>query len=243
MLRGAGYRHRFYGAAMDHHESIRRQLERLCYRHLELDASRNVNFTDGRKLPDIIEAACDRAVEDIEAYVAADPALMGEARYALIPNSPFMATLSYRVANLLWCQSYDLRARQLAVEISHRARVLTGAEIHPAARIGRRFILDHGTNTVIGATAQIGDSCYVLNGVILGARGISGNPSGKRHPTIGNRVQIGAFARILGDIRVGDDVFIAPLACVTRDVPDGSHVGGPVSGMQIRRHGVIADAV
>ena len=228
---------------MDHHELIRRQLERLCYRHLELDPSRNVSFTDGRELPDIIEAACDRAVEDIEAYVAADPALMGEARYALIPNSPFMATLSYRLANLLWCQSSDLRSRQLAFEISHRARVLTGAEIHPAARIGRRFILDHGTNTVIGATAEIGEGCYVLNGVILGARGISGNLPGKRHPTIGNRVQIGAFARVLGDIRIGDDAFIAPLACVTRDVPSGAYVGGSAARSQIRLHGVIADAV
>ncbi|MGY6645814.1 MAG: serine O-acetyltransferase [Salinarimonas sp.] len=228
---------------MDHYESLRRQLERLCFRHLELDPSRPLDFPDGRELPDLMESACGRAVEDLEAYVAADPTLMGEARYALVPNSPFMATLSYRLSHLLWSRGGDLRSRQLAVEISHRARVLTGAEIHPAARIGRRFILDHGTNTVIGATAQIGDSCYVLNGVILGARGISDNPSGKRHPTIGNRVQIGAFARILGDIRVGDDVFIAPLACVTRDIPDGTHVGGPVSGMQIRRHGIIADAV
>ncbi|HMB10057.1 serine O-acetyltransferase [Saliniramus sp.] len=222
---------------------MRRQLKWLCYRNLELDPSQPLNFRDGRELTDLIETACGQAVEDIEAYVAADPALMGEARYALIPHSPFMATLSYRLSHLLWSSGEDLRARQIAVEISHRARVLTVAEIHPAARIGRRFILDHGTNTVIGATAEIGDCCYTLNGVILGARGISGNPSGKRHPTIGNRVQIGAFAPVLGDIHIGHDVFIAPLACVTRDIPDNVHVGGLMAELQIRRHGVIADAV
>lgn len=232
---------------MEHHEPIRRQITQLIYRHLGLDPAMPVSFTDGRALFDLVDTACDQAIEDLEAYVAGDPALMGEARYALIPNSPFMATLSYRLSHRLWTGGTDLRARQLAVEISHRARVLTGAEIHPAARIGRRFVLDHGTNTVIGATTEIGDSCYILNGVILGARGISGNSAGKRHPSIGDRVQIGAFARILGNVRIGDDVFIGPLACVTRDVPAGARICGPEgshhAGSGLLHRGLIADAV
>ena len=79
--------------------------------------------------------------------------------------------------------------------------VLSGAEIHPAARIGRRFVLDHGYGTVIGETCEIGHDCYILCGVTLGARGIANNPDGKRHPRLGNNVEVGSGARVLGYVR------------------------------------------
>ena len=169
----------------------------------------------------VLDRAAAMAAEDLAAYLNRDPALLGEAGFALVPNSPFMATLYYRLAHILWNMDGAGDHRNAAYAISQRARADTGADIHPGARIGRRFILDHGTNTVIGATTSIGDDCYVLNGVVLGARGISGNADSKRHPTIGNRVQIGSFARILGDVYVGDDAFIGPHSCVQSDVPAG----------------------
>lgn len=101
---------------------------------------------------------------------------------------------------------------------------MSGAELHPSSQIGRRFILDHGFGTVFGETVSIGDDCYVLGGVTLGASGISGNPQGKRHPSIGNRVQLGAFSRIFGCVDIGDDVFIGPNCTITQNIPSGSKV-------------------
>ncbi|SFA43764.1 Serine acetyltransferase [Paracoccus halophilus] len=163
------------------------------------------------------------AAEDLLAYVGRDPALMGEPRFALVQHSPYVATLCYRLAYWHWHQS-SIEMRRQAMSIGHYSRALTGVEIHPGARLGPRFVVDHGTNTVIGATCEIGSDCYVLNGVLLGARGISGNPDIKRHPTIGDRVQIGSFARILGNVHVGDDAFIGPHAVVTCDTPAGARV-------------------
>lgn len=163
------------------------------------------------------------AAEDLLAYVERDPALMGEPRFALVRHSPYVATLCHRLAHWHWNQG-PIEMRRQAMSISHYSRTLTGVEIHPGAILGRRFVVDHGTNTVIGATCQIGSDCYVLNGVLLGARGISGNPDSKRHPTIGDRVQIGSFARILGDVHVGDDAFIGPHAVVTCDAPAGARI-------------------
>jgi len=177
----------------------------------------------------VLDAAAEIAAEDLAAYLQRDPALMGEPRFALVTNAPFIATLYYRLAHILWQHDGGGDHRNAAFAISHFARVGTGAEIHPGAKIGRRFILDHGTNTVIGATCLVGDDCYVLNGVILGARGIADNPSVKRHPTIGNRVQIGSFARVLGDIHVGDDAFVGSHSCVQVDVPAGSKTRGDMN--------------
>lgn len=158
--------------------------------------------------------------EDLTSYVERDPSLLGEATCALVPNSPYIAVLCHRIAHHLWNYESSVEGRHLAMTIAHFGRVQSGADIHPAARIGRRFVLDHGTNTVIGATCIIGDDCYVLNGVILGARGISGNAPEKRHPTLGNRVEVGSFARILGNVHIGDDAFIGPHSVVTRDIPE-----------------------
>ena len=104
-------------------------------------------------------------------------------------------------------------------------RIAHGVDIHPNAVIGQRTIFDHVFGLVIGETAAIGDDCYILGGVTLGAYGIADNPRGcRRHPIIGNNVQIGAYARVLGPICVGDNSFISPHAVVTKDVCSNAHV-------------------
>lgn len=198
------------------------RLRGLFYRSLSSDVLEDFDRQTRQFTFDLLRDAAEMAAEDLAAYLERDPALLGEASFAIVPNSPFIATMCYRLAHLLWTRDGRIEHRNAAFAISHYARARSGAEIHPGAQIGRRFVLDHGTNTVIGATCQIGKDCYVLNGVVLGARGIASNCSNKRHPTIGNRVQIGSFARILGDVTVGDDCFIGPHSCVTSDLPKGS---------------------
>jgi len=166
---------------------------------------------------------------DREALIVRDPANREVPDAIISPNSPFMSVASYRIGHWLWETSDPrdqpgCRKKRLAIALQHAARALTGIDIHPAATIGSRFIIDHGYGVVIGQTAVIGEDCYVLNGVTIGARGIADNPRGKRHPTIGNRVEIGAFARLLGPIEIGDDVFIGPLALVTKDIPSNTRV-------------------
>jgi serine O-acetyltransferase len=122
------------------------------------------------------------------------------------------AVWGYRIAHFLW----RIKLKLLARIYSNWIRAVTGIEIHPAAKIGRRFFIDHGMGVVIGATAVVGDDVMIYHDVTLGARGIS---SGKRHPTIGNNVVIGAGARVLGDIKVGDGVKISANMVVTKEVP------------------------
>jgi serine O-acetyltransferase len=110
------------------------------------------------------------------------------------------------------------------------SRFLTGIEIHPGAKIGRRFFIDHGMGVVIGETAEIGDDVLIYQGVTLGG---TGNEQGKRHPTIGNNVVIGTGAKILGSIKIGDDVKIGAGSVVVRPVPDHSTVVG-IPGRVVR---------
>jgi serine O-acetyltransferase len=124
------------------------------------------------------------------------------------------ALVAHRVTHRLWCW----RLKWLARFLSHISRWLTGIEIHPGAVIGRRFFIDHGMGVVIGETAVIGDDVTLYHGVTLG--GTSWN-KGKRHPTLGDRVVVGAGAKILGPITVGANARIGSNAVVTRDVPDG----------------------
>jgi len=107
--------------------------------------------------------------------------------------------------------------------INQFSRWLTGVDIHPGARIGRRLFIDHGTGVVIGETAVVGDDCLIYQGVTLGG---TGKEKGKRHPTIGNRVIIGAGAKILGNITIGDDVRVGAGSVVLKSVPPHSTVVG-----------------
>ncbi|WP_316213718.1 MULTISPECIES: serine O-acetyltransferase [unclassified Bradyrhizobium] len=174
-------------------------------------------------------AVAEQIGEDASAYLRKDPAMRGDSWSLYNACSSFRAVLHYRLARAIddvanESAEQDLDLRSVSTLISSRGKLLSGAEIHVGARIGRRFVLDHGYGTVIGETAEIGDDCYVLGGVTIGAVGISENSAGKRHPTIGCRVEIGAFARILGTVRIGDDVFIGSHCVITNDVLSGSRV-------------------
>jgi serine O-acetyltransferase len=118
---------------------------------------------------------------------------------------------------------YRHRRYVLARFISHIARVLTGIEIHPGARIGKRLFIDHGLGVVIGETAEIGDDVLLYQGVTLGG---TGNEKGKRHPTLGDRVVVGAGAAVLGNIKLGDDVRVGAGSVVVHSVPEGATVVG-----------------
>ena len=155
---------------------------------------------------------------DIEAVQKRDPASRGKIEILLI-NQGVHAILFYRVAHFLYLNNLKFVAKI----ISQFARFLTGIEIHPAAFIGRGLLIDHGSGVVIGETAIIGDDCTILQGVTLGGRG---NIKGKRHPTLCNKVFVGAGAKILGNIEIGNNVKIGANAVVLTDIPDGATAVG-----------------
>ena len=174
--------------------------------------------------------ALARAREDIRTASRRDPACPG----------PFVVALSYQGVHALWYHRVAHRLweagwRRLARLVSQRARRRTGIEIHPGATIGRRFFIDHGMGVVIGETAIIGDDVLMYHQVTLGGRA---RGRFKRHPTIGNRVLIGAGAKVIGDITVGDDAKIGANALVVKDVAAGAVVVGIPSS--VHRGDVIA---
>lgn len=125
----------------------------------------------------------------------------------------------YRIAHFL----FKIKLKLIAELITYVVRCLLNIEIHPGAKIGKYFFIDHGTGTVIGETAIIGDNVTMYHGVTLGGRGTE---HGKRHPTILNNVYIGAGATVLGNITIGNDVKIGANATVLEDVPDGATIIG-----------------
>ncbi|QPK80588.1 serine O-acetyltransferase [Schaalia sp. ZJ405] len=152
--------------------------------------------------------------EDVTNARRRDPAATNSLEVALTYPGVH-AIWSYRVAHALWKSGAKTPARVL----SSLARSITGVDIHPGARIGRRVFIDHATGVVIGETASIGNDVVIFHGVTLG--GVAMTP-GKRHPTVGNHVMIGAGAKVLGPIRLGNGVKVGANAVVTKDVPCGS---------------------
>ena len=151
-----------------------------------------------------------RILEDLDTAIAKDPSARNRIEVALaFPG--IHAVWGHRISHRLWCIGLKLLARIY----SNSIRTITGIEIHPGARIGRRFFIDHGMGVVIGETAVVGDDVMMYHDVTLGARA---NVKGKRHPTIGNGVVIGAGARILGPVTVGDGARISANSVVTRDI-------------------------
>lgn len=139
--------------------------------------------------------------EDLDTALHKDPAARNKLE-VFLTYPGVHAVWNYRISHWLWSHGFKLIARIF----SNRARRRTGIEIHPAAQIGRRFFIDHGIGVVIGETTEIGDDVMLYHNVTLGARRFA---TGKRHPTIGDRVTIGAGAKILGPISVADDAKIA----------------------------------
>jgi serine O-acetyltransferase len=159
-----------------------------------------------------------RISEDIRAGLDRDPATL--TALELILTSPGLWTVwTHRIAHRVW----RWRMRILARMISNWAKFWTGIEIHPGAKIGRRFVIDHGVGVVIGETAEIGDDVLIYHQVTLGANEFTRT---KRHPTIGNNVVIGAGAKVIGNIVVEDDAKIGANAMVTKPVARGDVVVG-----------------
>ncbi|MFC7927181.1 serine O-acetyltransferase EpsC [Microbacterium laevaniformans] len=170
-----------------------------------------------------------RVREDIAAAKLRDPAARGAAEIAVL-YSGLHAIWIYRVAHALWRRGWRFAARAL----SQAARWVTGVEIHPGATIGRRFFIDHGMGVVIGETAEIGDDVMLYHGVTLGGRT---RDVGKRHPTLGDGVAVGAGAKILGPITIGAGSVVGANAVVTRDAPADSVLVGVPATARSRRAG------
>lgn len=175
-----------------------------------------------------------RLLETLKAYQRNDPAARSCFEIFWLYNG-LHAQMYYRVAHWLYLHRLKFLARWL----SQLAKRRTGVEIHPAAQIGRRLVIDHGTGIVIGATAQIGDDCLLYQGVTLGG---TGTGHGKRHPTLGNNVMVGCGAKVLGPFTVGDNARIAANSVVLREVPANSTVVG-VPGRVVRLNGEKLDHI
>lgn len=176
------------------------------------------------------------AGSDLDEYVENDPAAKSRENVYKTYKA-FDAIKFYRIANAIYYCDFienETLRRQYARGISELAKSQTKIEIHPAAKIGRRFVIDHGVGTVIGETCEIGDNCYLLQGVILGAEKIKGNPLGKRHPTLGKNVQLGGHSRVFGKVEIKDNTFIGPYCVITNDVPDDFDVT-IINQLQLRR--------
>lgn len=170
--------------------------------------------------------------EDLDAVMDRDPAARSRWEVFFL-YSGFKAVRSHRKAN--WCYRHNLKF--LARWISQRSRRKTGIEIHPAAQIGRGLFIDHGMGVVIGETTQIGDNCTLYQGVTLGG---TGKDQGKRHPTLGNNVLVGAGAKVLGPFTVGDNARVAAGAVVLAAVPeDATAVGVPARVVKIGNQRVV----
>ncbi|GER21973.1 serine acetyltransferase [Zafaria cholistanensis] len=169
-----------------------------------------------------------RLMEDLNGARAHDPAARGNVENFLA-YSGLHAIWMHRLTHRLW---RNPRLRLPARLLSQFARFLTGIEIHPGATIGRRFFIDHGMGVVIGETAEIGDDVMIYHGVTLGGRSLA---KVKRHPTIGDRVVIGAGAKVLGPITIGADSAIGANAVVVKDAPEGSIVTGIPASNRPRR--------
>lgn len=152
--------------------------------------------------------------EDFKAGLERDPAT--KSAWELFFTSPGLhAIWIYRIAHVIW----NLKLRTLSRVVSNYAKFLTAIEIHPGAIIGKRFVIDHGVGVVIGETAVIGNDVLIYHGVTLGGKTLE---AVKRHPTVGDRVIIGAGAKLIGNITIGNDCAIGANAVVTKPMPPGT---------------------
>ena len=181
---------------------------------------------------EIIKRGITKVQEDIRTIYENDPAAKNLTEVILCYPG-LHAIISYRFAHRLYKWHVPLIPRM----ISYLTRIITGIEIHPAAQIGRRFFIDHGEGVVIGETTIIGDDVLIYQQVTLGG---TGKDTGKRHPTVGNHVIIGAGAKVLGDIIVADHVRIGAGSVVIEDVPSHSTVVG-IPGRIVQRAEVDED--
>lgn len=167
--------------------------------------------------------------EMVKAVQSRDPAARSTTEVLLL-YSGVHAMIAHRKAHQLLEDGHPFLARL----VSQTARHFTGIEIHPGARIGKGLLIDHGMGVVIGETAEIGDNCTIYQGVTLGG---TGKDVGKRHPTLGDNVMVGAGAKILGPVKIGSDSKIAANAVVLNGVPENSTAVG-IPAKVVRRGGM-----
>jgi serine O-acetyltransferase len=167
-------------------------------------------------------------IDDIKVIFKRDPAAKNIFE-VLFLYPGLHAIILHRIAHFLWRIKIPFIPRM----ISAFSRFLTGIEIHPGAKIGKRFFIDHGMGVVIGETAEIGDDVLLYQGATLGG---TGKEKGKRHPTLGNDIVVGAGAKILGPVKIGNNCKIGAGSVVIQDVPDNSTVVG-IPGRIVRRKG------
>ncbi len=176
----------------------------------------------------------DKLKAELDAVIARDPAARSRLEVYFL-YSGFKAIRAYRRANWFYKKDMKLIARY----ISQRSRRKTGIEIHPGATIGKNLFIDHGMGVVIGETTIIGDNCTLYQNVTLGG---TGKEHGKRHPTLGNNVLVGAGAKVLGPFKVGDNSRVAAGAVVLDEVPDNATaVGVPARIVRINGTRVCED--
>lgn len=172
----------------------------------------------------------DLMIEDLETARRQDPAARSKIEVAILYPGVH-ALWAHRIAHRLW---HQLPTKLLARTISQFTRFFTGIEIHPGAQLGHRFFIDHGMGVVIGETAIVGDDVLMFHTSTLGGTSMT---RGQRHPIVGNRVVIGAGAKILGPITIGDGALIGANAVVVKDVPEDSTVVGIPGKVRKRNQG------
>jgi serine acetyltransferase len=216
----------------------------------------SIGFSEG-DVAALVQRAYEKILQDLKSLSQRDPAAGGSEEYVLASYKTFDAIIAFRIANEIYRLPDNIMLvvdadsdeehevftdilREKARQISERAKVDTGVEIHPAANIATPFVIDHGMGTVIGETAEIGSNCYLLQGIVLGGTNIADGKAERRHPKLGHNVQIGAFARLFGKIDVGDSVIIDPHSVVTFDIPSNSRVR-LISQIQVAQSNLEAD--
>ncbi len=187
-----------------------------------------------KKAAALSDAVRREIADDIAAVRDRDPAARSDLEILLL-YSGVHAILAYRVAHKLYVSEHYFAARA----VSQWARHATGIEIHPGATIGRGFFIDHGMGVVIGETTEIGDGCTLYQGVTLGG---TGKDVGKRHPTLGNNVMVGAGAKVLGPFKIADNAKIAANAVVLKEVPENSTAVG-IPARVVKQGGKKIDAL
>lgn len=186
---------------------------------------------DARRGTADLRGALAAVREDVTAARHRDPASTSDLQ-VLLTSPGLHAIWSHRLAHRLW--SSGPGGRLPALLLAQAARSVTGVEIHPGARIGRRFFIDHGMGVVIGETAEVGDDVMLYHGATLGGRSMERT---KRHPTVGDGVVIGAGARVLGPVAIGDQAQVGANAVVVADVPaHATAVGVPARVRRERAH-------
>lgn len=196
--------------------------------HITVQKQKNKGTKKNMPLPQEIRCKIDAILADVDAICDRDPAALGRGEVIFL-YSGFHAVLLYRLAHALLQKGYPLTARA----VSQFTRLVTGIEIHPGATIGKGLFIDHGSGVVIGETAIVGDNCTIYQGVTLGG---TGKDTGKRHPTLGDNVMVGAGAKLLGNFTVGSGSKIAAGAVVLTDIPENATAVG-VPAKVVRQNG------